>query len=316
MITSDFQTFKHSDIQTNYKHMKKNILIIISLALLSACAEYRYDDFITDFDYTAVYFPHQELTRTFVYGEFDNIKVAVQMGGRRENRQNEWVDYIIDPTIEVDSGLTLLPDQFYTLSDAGRFHLPPGELGGELVLNVTEDFFKRSDTTQFYIPFRLTATSVDTILEHKTTMILTLRAEAAKFGHYYHNGVTLVDSLNGGQRTIAYHQKEPVTNPVNNWELVSAAHDTLLTNGIADRKAGSVNFSFKIVVNSDNRVGIFPNQASFWQVSPDGESTYNPDKREFYLNYKFQDVQGNNFTVKDTLIFRNRILDGVNQWNF
>ncbi len=295
--------------------MKKNILVISFLVSLAACSEYRYDDFITDFDYTTVYFPHQELTRTFVYGEFNTIKVAVQMGGRRENRHNEWADYIIDPTIEADSSLTLLPPEYYTLSDAGRFHLPPGKLGGELTLSVTQEFFNRVDTTMFYIPFRLTSTSVDTILEHKTTMILTLRAEAAKFGHYYHNGVTQIDSLNGGQGTVAYHQKEPVTNAINNWELVSAAHDTLLTNGIADRKAGAVNYSFKMVVNPDNRVGIFPNQASLWQVQPDGESTYNPDKMEFYLNYKFQDAQGNSYTVMDTLIFRNRILDGVNQWN-
>lgn len=314
MIASDFQTFKHLDIQTNYKHMKKNILIIISLAFFAACAEYRYDDFITDFDYTAVYFPHQELTRTFVYDEFNSIKVAVQMGGRRENRHNEWADYVIDPTIEADSTLTLLPPEYYTLSNTNRFLLPSGMLGGELVLTVTEEFFKKSDTTMFYIPFRLTDSSVDTILEHKTTMILTLRAEAAKFGHYYHNGVVQIDSLNGGQGTVAYHQKEPVTNAINNWELVSATHDTLLTNGIADRKAGAVNYSFKMVVQANNRVNIYPNLASVWQVQPDGESTYNPDKMEFYLNYRFQDAQENTYRVKDTLIFRNRILDGVNQW--
>ena len=163
--------------------MKKTFLIFIIIALVTACEDYRYDDFITDFDYSAVYFPFQELERSFVYGEFDQIKVAVQMGGKRENNADEWVEYIIDDTVTVDGSLTLLSPQYYTLSDDSRFPMPPGSLGGELTLTVTQEFFEMSDTTTFYIPFRLMSTSLDTILESKQTMILTLKAEAEKFGN-------------------------------------------------------------------------------------------------------------------------------------
>ena len=295
--------------------MKKTFLLLIFIASLTACEDYRYDDFITDFDYTAVYFPFQELERSFVYGEFNQIQVAVQMGGKRENNIDEWVEYIIDDTVTVDSSLTLLSPEYYTLSDDSRFPMPTGSLGGELTLSVSQEFFEMADTTVFYIPFKLLSTSLDTILESKQTMILTLNTEAAKFGNYYHNGVTQVDSVSGNTGTIAYHQKEPVTNAVNNWELTTAAYDTLLTDGIADRKAGAVNYSFKMVVNADNSVDIYPNLDSEWLVTSNGASEYDPDKKEFYLNYSFQDADGNEYTAKDTLIFRNRLLDGVNQWD-
>lgn len=294
--------------------MKKIIYISFALFFLVSCEDYLYEDYTTDFEYTSVYFPFQELERTFVYGEFNQIKVAVQMGGRRENTTNEWVDYEIDNSIPVDGNLTLLPSAYFEFSNDSRFEILPGDLGGELTLTVNEDFFKTADTIQYYIPLSLTSTSVDTILETKTNMVLTLKVEAAKFGNYYHNGVLLIDSISGNSNTISYHQEEPVTNAINNWELTSFTHDTLITNGIADKKFSATNYSFKLSVNEDNTVDVHPNDAAIWQVLSDGTSIYDPVKREFYLNYIYQDTDGNNYTVSDTLIFRNRLLDGVNQW--
>lgn len=294
--------------------MKKIIYFTFALLFMVSCKDYFYNDYTTDFENTSVYFPYQTLERTFVYGEFNQIQLAVQMGGQRENKAHEWVTYEIDNTIPADENLTLLPSDYYQLSDDKQFEILPGDLGGEITLTVNEDFFKTADTTQYYIPLRLLSTSVDTILSKKTTMILKLKVKAAKFGNYYHNGVLLIDSISGNTKTIAFHQEEPVTNAVNNWELTSFTHDTLITNGVADKKLSAINYSFKLFVNGNNSVVIHANAASLWQVKPNGLSMYDPEKREFYLNYKYQDAVGNNYTVTDTLIFRNRILDGVNQW--
>lgn len=292
--------------------MKKLIYVFV-LFLFGACDEYRFDDYITDFDYTSVYFPHQNLTRTFVHGEFDHIQVAVQMGGRRTNTQNEWVMYKIYNEIEVE-GLTKLPNTSYSLSNT-TFDILPGDLGGELTLTVNQEFFDQIAAGEdYYIPFKLTDTSVDSILSEKDSMILTFKVEAAGFGNYYHNGVLRVDSLSGGRGIFSYHQEEPVTNDVNNWELTSLSYDTLVTNGIANQKSGTFFYGFNLFINEDNTVGIYPNSSSTFKVTSNGISTYNPDKREFYLNYKYDDGNGNACTVADTLIFRNRILDGVNQW--
>jgi len=290
----------------------KKIFILCFIAAVSFSCE-RYEEFITDFDYTAVYFPHQDLTRSFVYGEFDAIKVAVQIGGRIENNSNEWAKYVIDETIEAE-GLTLLPSSYYTITSADRFEIPSGSFGGELTLTVNQEFFNRADTTAYYIPFRITETSVDTILSEKSTMLLKFNVEASKFGHYYHNGVLEITKGDGSVEKIAYHQDEPVTNAVNNWTLSTAAYNILETSGVANKLSASDNYSFYLSVDENNSVNISANENSLWEVTANGISTYDPVKREFYLNYKFKNADGDDCTVADTLIFRNRILDGVNQW--
>jgi len=294
--------------------MKKALYILSIVVVMVSCENYFYDDYINDFDYTAVYFPNQDLERSFVYGEFNHIQVAVQLGGKRENTEEEWVNFEIDESMAVDDHLTLLPESYYTLSDAEQFVILPGDLGGEISLSVTEEFFQRADTTSYYLPFRLLSSSLDTILESKASMVLLLNMETRGFGHYYHNGVMQIDSIGGSSTTIAYHQEEPVTNEINNWELTSHAKDTLLSNGIGDRKASVTDYSFLLSIHSDNTVGITASQASEWKVMENGVSVYNPEKHEFYLNYAFNDADGNNYAVSDTLIFRNRVLDGVNQW--
>lgn len=294
---------------------RKCFWMVFVVLFFSACESYRYPDYTEDFEYTAVYFPYQELERTFVFGEFDHIQVAVQMGGRRENTAVEWADYEIDTTIEVESGLTLLPTEYYTLSDATRFPILSGDLGGELILSITKECFENSDLVNYYIPFRIVATSLDSILEDKQTMILALKVESSAFGNYYHNGILTIDSLNTNNKSIhAYHQEEPVTSAVNNWVVSTVAYDTLETSGIAMQLTGADNYSFKMVINTDNSVDIFPNASSIWNVSTNGISSYNPDKKEFYLSYKYIDNVGNNCTVADTLLFRNREIDGANQW--
>ncbi|MEP0367323.1 MAG: DUF1735 domain-containing protein [Cyclobacteriaceae bacterium] len=292
----------------------KYTLLILGISAVTACDDYRFDDYAQDFDYTAVYFPHQQLTRTFVYGEFDHIQVAVQMGGRRTNNRSEWVAFEIDNEMSVD-GYTMLPSSHYALSDDDFFPIKPGDLGGELTLTVNKAFFEDiADGSQFYIPFRLNDTSVDSILTTKDTMILELKVEAAHFGNYYHNGRLTVDSVGGGQEVIHYHQDVPVTNEINNWELTSVSYDTLKTNGIANQKSGVSYYGFHLVIGDDGNVGIYPSADSEWQVTANGSSVIDTEKKELYLNYKYQDTDGNAYTVADTLIFRNRILDGVNQW--
>jgi hypothetical protein len=51
---------------------------------------------------------------------------------------------------------------------------------------------------------------------------------------------------------------------------------------------------------------------------PDGASTFNRAKllqdRRIVLSYKYIDASGNTCYAQDTLTFRNRIRDGINEW--
>lgn len=301
-----------NDNSIKYKSMKKIFYFALLVFMSWACS--KYDSYIYDYDYSTVYFPHSTLERTFVYGEFDAIKIAVQMGGRRENTVDEWVGYIIDPSL-LDSTQTLLPSSHYTLSDPSRFVIESGELGGELVLTVNADFYAEADDKVFSLPLRIIDASVDSVLEEQTSMVLSFKVEAAMFGNYYHNGVIIKSLAGVEQERITYHQEEPVTNDINNWELTTIAKDTLVSNGLGNVKSAGTIYGIYMLVDSNNNVEIFSNTDSGIAATSNGLSSYNPDKLEFYLNYRYQDTNGFDCEVTDTLIFRNRMLDGVNQWN-
>jgi hypothetical protein len=57
---------------------------------------------------------------------------------------------------------------------------------------------------------------------------------------------------------------------------------------------------------------------STYAFEPNGSSTYNQAKllqnRKILLNYKYVNGDGNTCYAQDTLTFRNRIRDGVNEW--
>jgi hypothetical protein len=282
------------------------MLLAISL---SSCL---YEDFITDYSYSAVYFGRATNTRNFVIGETHQIKLGIVLGGRIENTKEEWADFRIDPSL-VPEGMFLLPSNYYTLSHPSRMIIEKGRFQGDITISVDTAAFVNDPLVlqgKYVLPFRIVETSVDTILPNQSTHIMTVRYEHRLFGNYYHNGILSTVSQGGDTTHLRYHQKEPVTNDINNWELVTIGPYTLRTNGLAQLKGG--NNSFYIKVKPDNSVELQSNPSSTI-IFTNSKGVYNPQKREFYLDYSY--ISGaNTLLVKDTLIFRNRILDGVNQW--
>jgi hypothetical protein len=301
-------------INLNRKIMKKNIRFVISLLLIFALAGCRYADFMADYTYTSVYFPKLTNTRTFVVGEIHTIELGVVLGGKRSNSVDEWVDFQIDPSL-VPSGSTLLPANYYKLSNSSRFTIPVGSLQGAIAITIdTAKFINDPLALQakYVLPFRLLKTSADSILPRQNTHVLSLKYEHRLFGNYYHNGVTTTTTASGTVTTIIYHQEEPVTNAINNWILTTVGSYTLKTSGVLNLKDG-VNNTFNITVPNNNSVVVSKNPGSLYNVVPSGPCSYNASKKEFYLQYSYTNA-GNTYKAIDTLIFRNRILDGVNQW--
>jgi len=293
------------------KITNKFILFASILVLLASC---KYEDFVTDFTFSSVYFPRQTNTRTFVVGENQSIEIGVVMGGKLGlNNPEQWVDFKIDSTLLVGKGLTLLPADYYTLSNTSRFIIPNGEVQGAIVMTIDTAKFLNDPLAakaKYALPLRLKTSSLDSILPAKSTQIITLKFENQLFGNYYHNGVVEITTGTAIQ-TIYYHQDEPVTNAINNWILTTTAPYSLLTNGIINIKGGINVLSLTVAKN--NSVLLKNNPLSPIVVSPNGPCSYSPDKKQFYLQYKYTN-SGKTYSAKDTLIFRNRILDGVNQW--
>lgn len=73
----------------------------------------------------------------------------------------------------------------------------------------------------------------------------------------------------------------------------------------------------KLTLNGGN-VTVSSVPGATYEVQPDGASTFNQAKllqnRKIFLKYKYQNSDGNWCYANDTLTFRNRIRDGVNEW--
>jgi len=130
-----------------------------------------------------------------------------------------------------------------------------------------------------------------------------------------HGGVTIVKDAAGKTiQTIPYYTS--ITQPeVKIWKLTTVAPNAVVTNGYSDQT--TTKGEMKLTLNGTN-ITISTNTGSTFTIIPDGASSFNRPKllqdRKIYLNYKYVNAAGNTCYAQDTLTFRNRIHDGINEW--
>lgn len=312
--------------------MKKLLYFLILLVLLSSC----YKSYLKDFDYNSVYFTYQTDVRTFVVGEGMKINIGVALGGVRENTIDRNVEinidnslitseilttmkngsnYIKDAVASVDA-LLPLPTNYYTLSD-NNILIKSGWHGGTVVLKADSVNFLADSSTlnsTYAIPLCITYADADTILEDKKYSVIGLKYENMLFGNYWHGGVTTVKDATGTTiNTIKYYTSIP--SPENLiWKLTTVDPNKLVTNGYSNNVTGQKEMTLTL-----NGANITVNSAigSTVPIQPDGASIFNNAKllqdRKIFLSYKYV-IDDNTYYAKDTLTFRNRIRDGVNEW--
>lgn len=290
----------------------KNIALIIFVltAALWSCEEY--DEYIKDYDYSAVYFGTQKPLRTIVAYDEMTFKVGVVLGGKRENNKEEWATFNIDESLLNGTTFTLLPANYYTLSDPEKMVVPKGEFIGDVTVTLNREAFTSDPLAHlntYALPFKLEETSADTILEGKFTeggielvpakdyTVLVVKYISPLHGTYYHKGVQWELDINGEVvDTVEYRNKDLSKNQT--WNLTTQALYEVETSGLGTNNANRL----KLTKNEDNSVVVEAADGITATVS-EGSGTYNDEKREFYLSYKYS-VGGKNFNVADTLILR------------
>lgn len=305
--------------------MKTSISISISLLVLlfSSC---EYDSYISDFDYTTAYFAYQNPVRT-VFSDDLKIEVGVVMGGKRENKVAETVKYRIAPELLSDASIvrnnkfTLLPADYYKLSNANEITIPVGDFVGKVTLELdTEKFLHDPLATQrtYALPLLITETSLDSVLRgdvanniaRKDYTVIVIKYISKFHGIYYHRGLrekydtsgSLVDVL----RYVTEEQEEEyVANIV--WNLHTVDARTLLTNGLGEHNtANNKTYGLTLSLENGNTVSIsaIP-ESEITDIQDLGNSRYDEKSKSFYLNYQYTDTENSKFVMKDTLIFRN-----------
>jgi hypothetical protein len=162
--------------------MKKILIFLIFGGILAGC----YPEFRNDFTYTTVAFSPVtgglstagQLGRTVVKNEGLRLNIGVYLAGRLENKKDEWVKFVIDPTLLASTTYTLLPADYYTLSSPDKFVIHTGEFVGKLLITLDSVKFVNDPLALGYnyaIPIKLTETSADSILSTQYKQILVLK---------------------------------------------------------------------------------------------------------------------------------------------
>lgn len=314
--------------------MKKILaFLIVSLALVSC-----YEDYIKDYDFTSIYFPYQENVRSFIVGEGLKIEVGAALGGVMKNTKDRNVNFAIDNSLITSERLQAmkvgvsyikdavaevtellpLPTNYYTLSDNSKMVIKSGWHSGSVVINIDSTAFLSDEATlkaTYAIPFYIVNAEADSIIEKKRFAVIGVKYENMLFGNYYHGGVTYVKDSEGNTiDTLAYYTIIPQP-AADIWTLVTIAPNSLAVKGYSNNS--SPNYELKLTLDGNNII-VSSAQGSTYNFDPDGASSFNRSillqDRKIYLKYKYINNDGNTCYASDTLAFRNRIRDGVNEW--
>jgi len=183
--------------------MKSTIKIIIAFFVLSFGFHGCYEEYVLDFDYTSVYFGAQRPIRTLVTRTDRNelvFKIGVGIGGIRENVKGYEVEYELAPELLLPgseiagaSRYKLLPENCYTIENDNdfTFYIKPGKIIGDCQVRINKNAFvslEGATSNTWALPFRLTSTTADKILEEKDWTIIVIRYIDEHSGDYLYKG--------------------------------------------------------------------------------------------------------------------------------
>jgi hypothetical protein len=298
-----------------------------------------YDEYVLDYPISGIYFPYQIDVRTFVVGEGMKVEVGAALGGVRENTIDRNVSFIFDNTLlapalakmkiasqgyiktPVTTVATLLPmpTNYYSISSTNTMVIKSGWHSGSVIIKPdSTNFLNDSINTiisTYALPFYITEANADTILQLKRSNVVGFKFENKLFGKYWHGGAALINRPGLSDTTIIYKTTIP-TAESNVWTLITASPQTLYTNGYYNLT--TTKNELKIVLK-DGNVFVSAGPTASFAYTADGVSTYNNpkllQKRMLILKYKYTNA-GNGWTYHctDTIAFRNRLRDGINEW--
>ena len=213
----------------------------------------------------------------------------------------------------------MLPTNYYSLTDGSKFIITKGQHVGRITIRPDSASFladPESLNPNYVLPFMITTADVDSILPLKKTTIIGVKYENMLFGNYWHGGKTIrFTAANVLKDTVKYFTSIPQPE-ANIWALKTIAPFELTINGYSNVTSSKP--ELKISLNSDGTIAINRVLGSTFAYTAEGPSSFNKAKllqnRKIFLSYKYTDTQGNICYATDTLTFRNRVRDGVNEW--
>lgn len=316
----------------------------ISLAAAALCAVSCYEDYVGDYSQVGCGFANQTDVRTVVVGEGMKFSTGVALGGTIANERDRFANFEIDNDLvngETYSALKshtfayiadlmknvpsieAMPSDMYTLKTEtgkeGRVIIKAGSHLGIIEVAIDSAAFLadvNSRYPHYMIPIALCEGAGTALIEGRENTVIGVHYENMLFGNWNHGGVTKVTDLAGNDiETVDYPFAAPqAENKV--WTLSTVEPFALTSNAVGSEFNGSA-AQMKLTLGQDDKITIESVPGAKYSVEPDGESFFVRTKllqdRKIVLNYKYTS-DSKVYHATDTLYFRNRIRDGVNEW--
>lgn len=308
--------------------MKKFSILLIAAIVLTGC----YEDYVRDYDKDGVFFAYQYDLRTFVIGEGEAFDVTVALGGVMKNNRDRAVKLSIDNSLVDDaayhgmmgsekvsgdyvgaalrnagvSSLVPLPAGNYTVTGMDGLKIPSGRHTATVSIHATDAMLSDPNAYKpaYAIGVKILSADADEVVEGLDFSVIAVRCENRFYGNWSHHG-TLTTYDADGKETGKTREVGSLADD-NVYALSTESAKTLVSNKMTGMVGG-----MKLTFDGDN----------ITVVSADGSVTgtgrFNGAKllqdRELWLEYDITGSDGRK-NVRDTLCFRNRIRDGINEW--
>lgn len=212
--------------------------------------------------------------------------------------------------------LTPLPSEYYTVDGLDRMVIKKGRHTAAVSIKATPAIEEDANAFKPYyaLGFKLNKADVDSVLCEKSFEIIVVKCENKFFGNWYHGGKTVVKNDATGEIVSedTYDLVIPQADS-RTYALTTVDANTVSTNKIG-LSAGKLLLKF-----NGNDIAVSSADGSK-EIKPiaDQPSAYNDAKllqdRKLTLNYCFSNGDGTTTYITDFLQFRNRIRDGINEW--
>ncbi|NMH89051.1 DUF1735 domain-containing protein [Flavivirga algicola] len=271
------------------------IVLIGTFVSLQGC----YDDYKEDYTHTTTYFARQFPLRTLVDsdGQDMTFEIGAVLGGKYSNNNNEQVDFIVDDALlSAYPSLTKLPDSYYSISSSSMT-IPSGEFLGKASVTLNKELFMNDPLAvgnNYALPLQIVDATTDFILEDKHYSIIVVRYYNQYHGWYYVKGE---DTNTTDNTSVIYSENDLVNNEDMLLETTSKNELSVPYVGNPDVSGRGMTFSINAeTVSISGGAGI---------TNLSGTGTYNPNTRNFTIEYNYTDGDGDAHSVKETLIYRN-----------
>lgn len=313
--------------------MKFTRLIFISLGFILFASSCAYDNSYLDakLPKNMAYFASlKDYTRTVVVGEGMQFHIGAAMAGVLHNDYDRTVNFKIG-TISFavsDTSHVLMPTDYYNnsslLGTDGTIQaiIPKGSFIGYFPIILDSVKFLNDPLSlkgKYTIPVKIVSTSLDSINKSNDSIMVRVKYMAGTEGYYLYKNL-ITKELNG---TTVGQVTENYTNESNDqtWQMVTLSpFKVSVTAPIAEYSTSmkltgasvSTPLKFNLIVNSS---GITYEQISGQaDIQSDGTSSYDKKTHDFNLTFSFKKPSNDTvYHVTSNLIFRNRMVDGINQ---